>query len=149
MELCKWELDSWDALVKESIASSPSSFFREMDQRCPRSNRPTYINVAKFQASPTRDSGDKPPRFSHPHSLRSESGKTSEKSFRKEKKKQRRLDHEQAWKGFTPAIGIHAPNVTSTARKDLSHLTCFNSDKKAYYATKCLKPRKDRDISED
>ena len=72
------------------------------DQRCPRGNRPAYTNVAKFQAS-TRDPRDKPPRSLHPHSLRSESGKTSEKSFQKEKKKQRRLDYEQAWKGSTPA----------------------------------------------
>ena len=40
-------------------------------------------------------------------------------------------------------------NVASTAFKDMSHLTCFNSDKKGHYATKCPEPRKDRDTSED
>ena len=41
--------------------------------------------------------------------------------------KQCRLKHERT----------NAPNIVSTARKDLSHLTCFNSDKKGHYATKC------------
>ena len=56
---------------------------------------------------------------------------------------------EKTRKDSTPAVGIHVPNVASTARKDLNHLTCFNSDKKGHYAIKCPKPRKDRDISED
>ena len=112
MELRKWELDSWDALVEESIASSPPSFLREMDQRCPRGNRPTYTTVAKFQAS-TRDPRDKSsassawhPHFSHPHSSQSESGETSEKGCRKEKEKQRCLKHERA--------NVNVPNVAST-----------------------------------
>ena len=84
---------------------------------------------------------DKPSVFSKqaqykpPHSSQSESDKTSEKSFRKEKKEQFRLRHERSI----------ALNVASTARKDLSHLTCFNSDKKGHYATKCPEPKKDRD----
>ena len=35
------------------------------------------------------------------------------------------------------------------ARKDLSYLTCFNSDKKSHYVTKCPKARKDKDTLED
>ena len=41
------------------------------------------------------------------------------------------------------------PNVASIALKDMSHLTCFTSDKKNHYATKCLKPKKNRDTLED
>ena len=48
---------------------------------------------------------------------------------------------EKTRKDSTPAVGVHAPNVASTACKDLSHLTCFNSDKKGHYATKCPKPK--------
>ena len=137
MEQREWELDSWDALVKETINSlQPPFFLREMDQRCPRVNRPAYTTVAKFQAStqdPRDESSasstwhpqDKPPRSSHPHSSRSESGETSEKGFWREKKKQRCLKHERA--------NVNAPNVASTARKDLNHITCFNSDKKGHY----------------
>ena len=90
MELRKWELDSWDALVEESIASSPPSFLREMDQRCPRGNRPTYTTVAKFQASP-RNPRDKPFVFSEqaqyksPYSSWSENGETSDKKVWKDR----------------------------------------------------------------
>ena len=113
-----------------------------MDQCCPQSNRPAYTTIAKFQAS-TRDPQDELPHSSHPHSSRSESGKTSEKGFQKEKKKQRRLDHEQAQKNSTLDAGVYAPNVASTACKDLSRITCFNCNKKGHYATKCPEPRKD------
>ena len=127
-----------------------------MKQRCPQVNHPSHT-VAKFQAS-TRDprdkssassawhSQDKPPRFSQPHSSRSESGKISKKGFWEEKKKQRHLDHERAWKDSTPAAGVHASKVASTARKDLSHFTCFNSDKKGHYATKCPEPEEQRHL---
>ena len=64
-------------------------------------------------------------------------------------KRQRCSDHERAWKDSTPAVSVHAPNVDSTARKDLSYLTCFNSDKNGHYATKSPKPKKNRDTSED
>ena len=36
MELREWELDSWDALVKETTNSFQTSILREMDQRCPQ-----------------------------------------------------------------------------------------------------------------
>ena len=52
-------------------------------------------------------------------------------------------------KDSTPAASVHAPNVASTAREDLSHITCFNYDQNGHYATKCPKPRKNRDTSED
>ena len=69
---------------------------------------------------------DEPPRSLHqpslhPHFLRSESGKTFEKGFWKEKKNQCCLKHERT----------NSPTVASTARKDLSHLT-----------SKCPKPRR-------
>ena len=34
------------------------------------------------------------------------------------------------------------PNILSTARKDLSHITCFNCEKKGHYATRFSEPRK-------
>ena len=37
---------------------------------------------------------------------------------------------EQGRKNSISAAGIYAPNAASTARNDLSHLICFNSDKK-------------------
>ena len=159
------ELNSWEEAIEKIVnveakaLLQSASITREMDQHCPRGNRLTYTTVAKLQAS-TRDPQDKssassawypqdkPPRSLHPHSLRSESGETSEKGFWKEKKKQRHLDHEQARKDSTPDASVNAPNVASTACKDLSHITCFNCNKEGHYATKCLEARKDSDAED-
>ena len=78
-----------------------------MEQCCPRVNYPSHT-VAKFQAL-TQDLRDK----------------SSEKGFRKEKQKQCCFKHERT----------NARNVASTAGKDLSCLTCFNSDKEVSYTT--------------
>ena len=56
-------------------------------------------------------------------------------------------NQEQAWKDSTLAVGVYAPNEVSTAHKDLSLLTCFNSDRKGHYATKCPMPKKNRGYS--
>ena len=71
-----------------------------------RDNRLAHTIVAKFQAS-IRDPRDK----------------SSEKGFWREKQKQCRFKYK--W--------TNARNIASTTRKNLSHLTCFNSDKKVYY----------------
>ena len=158
------EKDSWEELVEKAIDAEakaslqPPSFLREMDQRCPRGNRPAHITMAKSQASATWDPRDDPSektqtqasstwdpwdepsekaQYKPTHSSRSENGETSGRKARKEKKKHRR--QKQARKDPTPA--------TSRARKDLSHITCFNRDQKGHYATKCPEPK--RETSED
>ena len=111
-----------------------------MGQRCPRGNCSTHTAVAKFQAlstwdpwdKPSKKAQDKPPHFSRPHSLRphfsrSENGETSDKKTRKEKKRHRR--QEQARKNSNPAADVNASSASCGARKDLSHITCFNYDK--------------------
>ena len=147
------EKDSWEELVEKAIDAEakaslqPSSFIRDMDQCCPRGNRPAHAIVTKSHASSARDPRDepsekaqyKPPHSSRPHFLRSKNGETSDRKARKEKKKHRR--QEQARKDSTPATG--------GACKDLSHITHFNCDKKGHYADKCTEPRKDQNASED
>ena len=107
-----------------------------MEQRCPRGNHPIYTTVAKFQASTQdlRDESstsstwrpqDKPPRSLHPHSSRSKRDESFEKGFWREKQKQCRFKHKRT----------NTRNVASMAGKDLSYLTCFNSDKKVSYTT--------------
>ena len=34
-------------------------------------------------------------------------------------------------------------------KKNLSQINCYNCNGKGYYVTKCLKPRKDKNILED
>ena len=48
-----------------------------------------------------------------------------------------------------PVIGVYISNIASTACKDLSHLTCFNSDKKGHYTIKCPEPRTDKNTSKN
>ena len=118
--------------------------------------------MAKSQALATRDprdepfekfqAQDEPPYSSHRHSSRSENGETFDQITRKEKKKKQCwLEHEWAQNnfGFIPGTNINAPNIASTACKDLSHITCFNYDKKGQYAIKFPKPKKDKDALED
>ena len=54
-----------------------------------------------------------PPHSSRLHSSRSENGETSDKKARKEKKKQRRLDHERARRdsGSAPAADVNVYNI--------------------------------------
>ena len=60
MEQRKRDLDSWDALVEETIDSfQPHSFLREMDQHFSQGNRLAHTIMAKSEASPTWDSQDK------------------------------------------------------------------------------------------
>ena len=72
----------------------------------------------------------------------------SDRKTQKERKKQRHLEHERAQNDFGSAstTKVNAPNVFSTTRKDLSHITYFNYDQKCHYATKCPEPK--RNISE-
>ena len=159
------ELDFWEEAVEKfvnvevkALLQSASST-RKMDQHCPQDNRPVYTTVAKLHAS-IQNLWDKsstssawypqnePPRSSHPHSSWSESDKISEKSFWKEKKKQRHLDHEQTRKDSTPNTGVHTLNVASMAHKDLSYITYFNYNKKSHYMTKYLKAKKDSDAKD-
>ena len=89
-----------------------------MEQCCPRVNHPSHT-VAKFQAS-TQDPRDE----------------SSEKGFWREKQKQCRFKHERT----------NARNVASTAGKDLSYLTCFNSDKEVSYTTVSQAKEKQRHL---
>ena len=64
-----------------------------------------------------------------------------------ETKKQRHLDHKRAQKDSTPAAGVYAFKIANTARKNLSHFTCFNSDKKDRYVTKYPKPKDQKHLT--
>ena len=55
---------------------------------------------------------------------------------------------EQAQKDSTLATGVHAPNITSTAHKNLGHIICFNCNKKGHYIRKCPEPRKNSNIKD-
>lgn len=94
------ELDSWEELAKESVDAEakaghqPTSFVREMDQRCPRGNCSAHTTTAK---APTQGSSIRDPRVKEPKTKlqepkssapqRSENTEAFDKKLRKDKKK--------------------------------------------------------------
>ena len=53
-------------------------------------------------------------------------------------------EYKQAWNNSdsTSTTNVNAFNVSSTICKDLSHITCFNYDKKGHYTIKCFEQEK-------
>ncbi|MCJ1345955.1 hypothetical protein MMC31_004165, partial [Peltigera leucophlebia] len=101
-----------DAKAKTSL--QPTSIIREMDQRCPRGNRPAHTTVAEPQSPSNWDLRD--------------------------------ISSERA---FSPAANANTTNARKAKSRDLSHITCFNCDKKGHYANGCPERRKDQNVSED
>ena len=148
------ENDNWEELIEKAIDAKakvglqPSSYVRDMDQRCPRGNRPSHTTTAKSQASATKDHRDKP---SDKHkasdkpsrSLRSEIGEVSNKKDWKEKKKKYRRDQARKSSGSNSATGVNTTNVNhGWGSQDLSQITYYNCNKRGHYANKCKEPWK-------
>lgn len=84
---------------------------------------------------------------------------TSNKKLRGEKKERYCQEQGPDQNSRSPPTSVGMTNTLDRAlkggacnggvRKDLSHITCFNCDKKCHYADKCPEPRKGRDVEED
>ena len=85
------ELESFDQMVKKAVdaeaksALRPRSSTKEMDQHCPRGNRPT--NSTKSQDSTMKNPRSEEPKVRGIESLGPQRSESSEKA-RKEKKKE-------------------------------------------------------------
>ena len=101
-----------DAKAKTSL--QPTSIIREIDQRCPRGNRPAHTTVAEPQTPSTWDLRD--------------------------------ISSDRA---LSPAANANMTGARKAKSRDLSHITCFNCDKKGHYADKCPERRKDQNVSKD
>lgn len=162
MEPRSQEYDSQDNLVKKTVAieaktSLQSSYYNcDMDKYCPKSNYRSYTTLSKPQLG--QKFCDKSLNKIQTHQaqnkltlsnfLRPDSGKTFGKKVQKEKKKKYCQDHKNDSK--TPATNVNADNIVSgRAPKNLSHITCFNCNKKGYYVNKYPEHKKDRGKSED
>ena len=157
MEQREKELDSWDTLVKKTIDNlQPLSFFREMDQRFPRGNHLAYTTMAKSQALATWDPWDDPsptlasstwdPRalFAGPESSFEATSAFGPHSIL--------LEFLTQWHGSQAGLKQlwFYPNVISTVRKDLGHITCFNCEQEGHYTIRFSKPeKKTRDSLDD
>ncbi len=144
------ELDNWEELVQKAVEAEakarlqPAFILCEMDRGCPRGNRPTQVTMSKIQATATCDPRDEPiasvegtqisePKLFYSNTSRSQSPKSTtshsrtdkpDKKSRRQQKKQHRLEQGR-----------------NLARKNLSHIICFNCDKRGHYADKCTEPK--------
>lgn len=143
-------LDSWDELVEQAIdaEAKASLHLQEIDDPCPRGNRPVHTTVAKTKASLIRDPREEPSKKVQDkptHSLRSEEAETLDKKSW-EKKEQYSQEQERDQNPGISATRVHTTR-TSVARtsgkvpKDLSQLSCYNCCKKGHYARNCPEPR--------
>ena len=156
MELRSQEYDSWDKLVKKTVAADakanlqPSYYSRDMDNRCPKGNCLSYTNLSKHQSSyddhPKKEQPQNPQvqkKLTQPlssDSPRPDSNETSENKTRKEKKKKYYCEHNRD--SGIPATGVNADNVTSgRTPKNMSLITCFNCNRTGHYARSCPKKR--------
>ena len=151
MEPRSQEYDSWDELVKKTVAAEakanlkPSYYSQDMDNCCPKRNRPSHTILSKYQSS----------RDNHPEKEKTwtlqvqkkltwspssgspwpDNDDSAKKKACKEKKKKFRKD------SSTPATSF---NATSTnGNRDLSQVVCFNCNKKGHLLRNCSKPKKD------
>ena len=62
MELRNQKYNNWDKLVEKTVATEvktnlqPSYYSRDMDNRCPRGNRPSYTILSKLQGNRDKSS---------------------------------------------------------------------------------------------
>ena len=151
------ELESFDQMVKKAVdaeaksALRPRSSTKEMDQHCPRGNRPA--NSTKSQGSTMKDPRSEEPKVQGTEApsgpQRSES---SEKARKEKKKEQRRRDRERR-EGSTPATGVNTAQTgephqkkkkkhrSDKAPRDTSQVKCYNCQKMGHYATTCPEPK--------
>ena len=144
------EKDTWEELVKKAIEAKakvsllPSSFLRDMDQRCPQGNRPATLTKSQTSSAwdPQEEPSEKAQNSKPSHSLHSENSKTSDPKARKEKKKKYCREQAQKDSGSTPATSVNMTEASGGACKDMSQISWYNCTKKEHYSRNHPKPRK-------
>ena len=146
------ELESFDQMVKKAVnaeaksALRPRSSTKEMDQHCPRGNRPA--NSTKSQGSTMKDPRSEEPKVRGTESSGPQRSESSEKARKEKKKEQQQRDRERR-EGSTPATGVNTAQTGEPHQKkkkkhhldkaphDTSQVKCFNCSKLGHYANVC------------
>ena len=155
IELCSREYNSWDKLVKKTVAVEAkanlqlSYYSRDIDKHCSRGNHPSHTILSKPQGNYDESSNKTQAlqarkRLTQPPSsfLLADSSEPSEKKAQKEKKKKYCQEHKK--NSGTLATGVNTDDITSgRAPKDMSLLNCFNCNRTGHYVKNCPKPKRD------
>ena len=80
--------------AKAKSALQPRSSTKEMDQNCPRGNRPANSTIAKSQGSAMKDLWSEKLKVWGTESSSSQRSESSKKARKEKKKEQRRKDRE-------------------------------------------------------
>ena len=156
------ELDSWTEIVEKAVDAEaqaslqPTSYIKEMDQRCLRGNRPNSTRASTqgnlIRDPRTEESRSKPqePKASAPQ----HQAEASEKARKEKKKKDRRFGRDRERReGSTPATGVNTAQTGEPHQKkkkkyrsdkppcDTSQIKYYNCQKMGYYATTCPEPK--------
>ena len=151
-------LDDYEELVSKAVRAEakaglrPSSYVREADLQVLRGSRPTHTTAHKVQTQGAAIRGDESRTKALASTLAPDS-EPSDKSRKDKKKKhyrEKKDSREPREDSTTPASGVNTAEVggggkfSRRKRKDPSKVTCYNCNKKGYFADKCREPRKSK-----
>ena len=152
------KLESFDQMVKKAVNTKAKSALRsrfstkEMDQNCPRGNRPANSTVAKSQGSAMKDPRLEEPMVRGTESSGFQRSESSEKAWKEKKKEQHRRDRECRERS-TLATGVNSAHTgeppqkkknqgcSDTAPRDKSQVKCFSCSKLGHYTNACSEPK--------
>lgn len=143
----------WDELVRtanRAEAKARIHDYHHLDQRCPKGKRPLKLTLKDSNEQSPEKTKTAPPQKAggSSQSQRAEQGseanRNEEKKSRRDKKHRRRQEQKEQKdnSGGTPATGANSSG--GSKKKDLSHITCFNCDKKGHFASNCSEPPKNK-----
>lgn len=112
----------------------------------------SFFQDSREKKSPkTQNLGNESFYYNEPSARFKKVDKIFGKKSRREKKEQHCL--QQAWNSGTPTTNAnvaHNGRIQNVKKcKDLSHITCFNYDKKCHYTDKYLEPREGCDTAKN
>ena len=135
-----------NAEAKAGLRSSTMVW--DSDAYCPRSHRPSYNTSSKVQTQDSKDLSrpkKTKPKDSKSASSRDNAAESPKKDNKKDKKKRfrgQRQEYTGKQKEQILATNVNITDVSKKKKKrhNVSDITCFNCDKKSYFASNCIEP---------
>ena len=139
-------LDDYKELVGKAIRVEIkaglrlSSYVQETDQQVFRGSRPAHTTAHKVQTQEAiKDHCGDEPRDKAPMSTSTQESPSNKDKSKKDKKKKQ---HKTKRDSTTPATRVNKVEVDDKRNKDISEITCYNCNKKGYFAIRYPESRK-------